>query len=121
MSADYSGPPRFSGMKDFRVYSSRDADQGEIVPVEINLLRNVVLTVAWKLLGVLALDFVLVRIVGPNLVNRHDNLALAGALACFFIAIVATAWLAFQLWIDVHRFVDAKRHLARADRLKRDL
>jgi hypothetical protein len=103
------------------VYRSRDADQGEAVLIEINLLRNFALTLAWKLLGVLALDFVLLRIWGPDLVNRHDNLALAGALACLLVAIVATAWLAFQLWIDVHRFTKAKRHLARADRLKRDL
>ncbi len=103
------------------MYRSRDADQGEAVLIEINLLRNFALTIAWKLLGVLALDFVLLRIWGPDLVNRHDNLALAGALACLFIAIVATAWLGFQLWIDVHRFIDAKRHWARADRLKRDL
>ncbi len=103
------------------MYRSRDADCGEPVLVEVNLLRNFALTLAWKLLGVLALDFLLLRIWGPNLVNRHDNLALAGALACFFIAIIATAWLAFQLWIDIRRFLDAKRHLATADRLKRDL
>jgi len=102
------------------VYRSRDADQGEPVLVEINLLRNFALTLAWKLFGVLALDFVLVRIWGPDLVNRHDNLALAGALACFSIAIVAAAWLALQLWIDIRRFLDAKRHLATAARLKRD-
>jgi hypothetical protein len=102
------------------VYRSRDADQGEAVLVEINLLRNFAVTIAWKLLAVIAVDFVLLRIWGPDLVNRHNDLALAGALACCFVAIVATAWLAFQLWIDVHRFIDAKRHLARADRLKRD-
>ncbi len=102
------------------MYRSRDADQGEAVLVEINLLRNFAVTIAWKLLAVIAVDFVLLRIWGPDLVNRHNDLALAGALACCFVAIVATAWLAFQLWIDVHRFIDAKRHLARADRLKRD-
>ncbi len=103
------------------MYRSRDADHGEPVLVEVNLLRNFALTLAWKLLVVLALDFVLLRIWGPDLVNRHDNLALAGALACCLVAIVATAWLAFQLWIDVRRFLDAKRHLATADRLKHDL
>jgi hypothetical protein len=103
------------------VYRSRDGDQGEPVLIEIHLLRNFALTLAWKLLSVLALDFVLLRIVGPNLVNRHEDLALAGALACFFIAIIATGWLAFQLWIDARRFIAAKRHLATADRLKRDL
>jgi len=103
------------------VYRSRDADHGEPVLVEAHLLRNFALTLGWKLFGVLALDFVLLRIWGPDLVNRHDNLALAGALACFFVAIVAAAWLAFQLWIDVRRFLTAKRHLATAERLKRDL
>jgi hypothetical protein len=109
------------GRKGFSVYKSQDANTGEPVLVEVNLLRNFALTLAWKLLGVLALDFVLLRIWGPDLVNRHDNLALAGALACCLVAMVATAWLAFQLWIDVRRFLNAKRHLATADRLKRDL
>ncbi len=103
------------------MYTSRDPDQGDAVLVEVNLLRNFALTLAWKLLGVMAIDFVLLRIWAPNLVNRHDNLALAGALACFVIAIVATVWLAFQLWIDIRRFRNAKRHVATADRLKRDL
>ncbi len=103
------------------MYRSRDGGQGDLVLAASNLLRNFVLAIAWKFLGVVAVDFVLVRILGPNLVNRHDNLALAGALACFLVAIVATAWLAVQLWIDVRRFIDAKRHLARADRLKLDL
>jgi hypothetical protein len=109
------------GEKDFWVYRSRNTDQGESVLVEIDLIRNFALTLGWKLLAVMAIDFVLLRIWGPDLVNRHDDLALAGALACLFVAIVATAWLAFQLWIDVHRFIDAKRHFARAERLKRDL
>jgi hypothetical protein len=113
--------PRLSGAKDFRVYKSRDPDRGDVVLVEIHLFRNFALTLAWKLFGVIALDFVLLRIWGPDLVNRHDNLALAGALGCLLVAIVATAWLAFQLWMDVQRFLDAKRHMARADRLKREL
>jgi hypothetical protein len=103
------------------VYRSRGGDQGDPVMVELHLLRNFVATLAWKLLGAIAVDFILLRVLGPNLVNRHDNLALAGALICCLAAIVATAWLAFQLWIDVRRFIDAKRHLARADRLKLDL
>ena len=108
-------------MGDFPVYRSREDGQGDVVIVEIHLLRNFVLTIAWKVLSVAVVDFVLLRILGPNLVNRHENLALAGALACCFVAIVVTAWLALQLWIDVRRFLDAKRHRARADQLKRDL
>ncbi len=102
------------------MYRSRDGDPDEAVLVEVNLLRNFAFTIAWKVLGVMAIDFVLLRIWGPDLVNRHDNLAVAGALVCCLVAIVATAWLAFQLWIDIHRFIDAKRHLARADRLRRE-
>jgi hypothetical protein len=103
------------------VYRSRDADSGDVVLVEIHLLRHFAVTLAWKVLSVAAIDFLLLRILGPDLVNRHEDLALAGALGCCFVAIIATAWLAFQLWIDVRRFVDARRHLARADLLKRDL
>jgi hypothetical protein len=112
---------QISGVKDIGVYKSRDLDKGDAVLIEVHLFRNFALTLAWKLLGVMAIDFLLLRVWGPNLVNRHDNLALAGALACCFVAIVATAWLAFQLWIDIGRFITAKRHLATADRLKRDL
>lgn len=103
------------------MYNSRDTDPGEPVLVEINLFRNFALSLAWKLSGVAAVDFVLLWIWGPNLVNRHENLALAGALVCCFVAIVATAWLVFQLWVDVRRFIDAKRHLARANRLRLDV
>jgi len=115
----WSGVDRF-GFRGFGVYRSGDDDPGEAVLVEVNLVRYFALTLGWKVFAVSAIDFVLLWIWGPDLVNRHDNLALAGALACCFVAIVATAWLALQLWIDIHRLIEAKRHLVRADRLKRD-
>jgi hypothetical protein len=72
-------------------------------------LRRSLLKIAGKVLGVAALDFLLLRIFAPNLVNQHQDLALAASLACFAIAIAATAWLAYQLWVDIGRLNRARR------------
>jgi hypothetical protein len=53
-----------------------------------------------KVAGVAVLDFVLLRLLGPDLVDQHSDLALAAAVACLLVAIVATIWLAQQLWSD---------------------
>ena len=82
------------------------------------LVRDVTVKIGLKLLGVGVLDFVLVRIWGPNLINLHSDLALAGAIACFLLALVAGIWLIFQLWFDLWRFADAKRQIARRPRLQ---
>lgn len=57
--------------------------------------------ILWKLVAVGVLDFLLVGFWGPNLINRHQNAALAGAVACFLVALLATGWLLLQLWLDI--------------------
>ncbi len=64
-------------------------------------LRRFLLKILWKCLPVGVLDFLLAAVWGPNLINRHQNLALAGAVACFLAALFVTGWLALQLWLDV--------------------
>lgn len=64
-------------------------------------LRRFLLRILWKFVGVGAFDFLLLGLLGPNLINRHENLALAGAIVCFLVALFATGWLLYQLWLDV--------------------
>jgi hypothetical protein len=82
------------------------------------LVRDVTVKIGLKLLGVGILDFLLIRIWGPDLINMHSDLALAGAIACFLLAVVAAIGLVFQLWFDLRRFADAKRQIARRPRLQ---
>jgi hypothetical protein len=80
----------------------------------ILLTRRFALTVGWKLLAVIAIDFLSLRIWAPNLINLHQDLALLAAIACLLLALAATSWLAFQLWIDGKRFALARRAIPRA-------
>jgi hypothetical protein len=72
-------------------------------------LRRSLLKIAAKVLGVAVLDFLLLRVWAPNLVNQHQDLALAAGIACFALAIAATAWLAYRLWVDIGRLNHARR------------
>ena len=72
-------------------------------------MRRSLLKIAAKVLGVAVLDFLLLRIWAPNLINKHQDLALAGSIACFALAIAATGWLAYQLWVDIGRLNNARR------------
>jgi len=64
-------------------------------------LRRFLLKILWKCLAVGVLDFLLAAVWGPNLINRHQNWALAAAVLCFLAALWAAGWLALQLWLDV--------------------
>ncbi len=43
----------------------------------------------WKVLGLGIAAFGLAAIVGPRLVNLHQNLALIGGVVCYLLAILA--------------------------------
>jgi len=85
---------------------------------EAGLVRRFGLKIGLKLVVLLVVDFVLLRIWAPNLVNRHQDLALAGAIACLIVAIAATVWFGFQLWLDLRQLADARRNLRRGPSLK---
>ena len=66
--------------------------------------RSFVLSAVVRALGVAALDFVLLRIWAPDLVDQHQDLALAGAIGCVVLALVVTGWWGLRLWSDLsHR------------------
>ena len=85
---------------------------------EADLVRRFGLKIGLKLVTTLVADFALLRIWAPNLVNRHQDLALAGAIACVVVAFALTLWLGFHLWLDFRQLADARRQLRRGPSLK---
>jgi len=85
---------------------------------EADLVRRFGFKIGLKLVAVAVADFVLLAIWAPNLVNRHQNLALAGAIACVVVAIALTLWLGFHLWLDFRQLADARRQMRRGPSLK---
>ena len=81
-------------------------------------MRRFAPRIGLKLLVIAIADFILLRIWAPNLVNRHQDLALAGAIACLLVATVLTVWLGFRLWLDLKQFADARRQMRRGAVLK---
>jgi len=67
--------------------------------------RRLAVGAGLKLAGVAVLDFVLLRLWVPDLVNMHADWALAAGLACLAVAIVATGWLGVQLWTARSRWI----------------
>ena len=74
--------------------------------------RRLAVRAGLKLLGVAALDFLLLRIWFPDLINMHNDWALAGGLACLAAALAVTVWLVFQLWSDWSRWARLDPHAA---------
>ena len=54
----------------------------------------------------------LLRLWAPDLINMHNDWALAGSLICLATALAVTVWLAFQLWSDWTRWVRLDPHAA---------
>ena len=70
---------------------------------------------AWKIVAILIVDFLLLRVLGPNLVNRHQDWALAAALLCLLGAVAVTGWLGFQLWMERASWVRMHPRIASGD------
>ena len=92
----------------------RSQDQQTTSLAATRLARRYTRLIAGKTLAVIALDFLALRVFGPELIDMHQDLALAGALACFAGAIFATGWLVFQIRLDLARYQKARRDLAPA-------
>ncbi len=67
---------------------------------EARLMRNFYLKTGLKVAAVLVVVFVLSRIWGPNLINRHEDLALAAGIACYVAALAVICWLTVQIGVD---------------------
>jgi len=66
--------------------------------------RRLIVRAGVKVLGVALADFILLRILAPDLVDMHQDWALVAAILCFVLAVAATVWLALQLWSDRARW-----------------
>ena len=73
--------------------------------------RRYAIEIGLKIAAIALLDFLLLRILAPDLVNMHQDLALAGAILCIALAIAATGWLGLQLWSYRTRSVHEGRHI----------
>ncbi len=62
------------------------------------MTRNDKVRIAVRIAVVVVIDFVLLRIFAPDLVNLHQDWALLGAVACVALALGLTGWLALQIW-----------------------
>jgi hypothetical protein len=80
------------------------ADLDEPTRARIKRTQRFAVSIGWKVVAIAAIDFLLLRIWAPNLIDMHSDLALLGAVACALVAVAATLWLAFQIWVDVKRF-----------------
>lgn len=81
--------------------------------VDARLTQRFYVKTGAKVLAVAVAVFVLTRIWGPNLINRHQDLALAGGVACYVAAVTAIGWVAVQIRMD-HKSLTAGK-------IKRDL
>ena len=80
---------------------------------QADLMRRFGLKIGLKLVAILIADFILLRIWAPDLVNRHQDLALAAAIVCLAAAVILTLWLGYLLWLDLRQFADARRQMRR--------
>ncbi len=89
------------GQGSFRRAEPPSAGAGLPAPyLRSNILRASVVAV---------LDFLLARVWGPELINRHDDAALAAGVACFVVALVAAAWVIAAFLTDLQRLRRARR------------
>ena len=73
--------------------------------------RRFTLKIGLKIAAVLGFEFLALRILGPELIDKHQDLALFGAVIVYAAAIIAAGWLVFQIKTDV-RLLKAERRPA---------
>lgn len=74
------------------------------------------LRLAIQAAAVLLADFVLLRLLAPDLVNMHRDWALVTALLCIGLALALTLWLAVTIWRRWPALVRPKLRIATRDR-----
>lgn len=77
---------------------------------DIQRARRFTLKIGLKIAAILGFEFLTLRILGPELIDMHQDLALIGAVIVFAAAILAAGWLVFQIKADV-RLLKAERRL----------
>jgi hypothetical protein len=78
----------------------------------MNIPRRLLVSRVGRVLVVALVDFVLLRLWAPNLVNMHSDIALAAAIGCLLTGLAATVWLALGLWRDIRRPDEGRRSAA---------
>jgi membrane protein YdbS with pleckstrin-like domain len=101
--------PTFSGAPDMR---SQDLETSHAA--DIRLVRRYTRLIAARLALVGLFDFLSLRIFAPELINLHQDWAVVAGAAFLVAAMVATAWLAFQVWTDLRRFQQERRDVSRS-------
>jgi len=81
---------------------------------DIRLVRRYTRLIAARLALVGLFDFLSLRIFAPELINLHQDWAVVAGAAFLVAAMVATAWLAFQVWTDLRRFQQERRDVSRS-------
>jgi hypothetical protein len=81
---------------------------------DIRLVRRYTRLIAAKVAAVALFDFLCLRIFAPELIDLHQDWAFVAGVICLAAAIVALAWLAFQVWTDLRRFQQERRALSRS-------
>ena len=94
------------------------AERQATARVKGDQMRRIGLRIALAFIGVAITDFILLAILAPNLVDRHEDLALAGAIGCVGLALALTIWLSLRLWRDIGHIAEARRRLRQGPHLK---
>ena len=76
---------------------------------DIQRARRFTLKIGLKIAAVLGFEFLTLRILGPELIDMHQDLALVGAVIAFAAAIVAAGWLVFQIKADLRLLNEERR------------
>ena len=75
---------------------------------DIQRARRFTLKIGLKIAAVLGFEFLTLRVLGPELIDMHQDLALVGAVILFAAAILAAGWLIFQIKAAI-RLLNAER------------
>ena len=76
---------------------------------DIQRARRFTLKIGLKIAAVLGFEFLTLRVLGPELIDMHQDLALFGAMIVYAAAVVAAGWLVFQIRTDIRLLNEERR------------